>query len=175
MIRAGGFDEFGQSRTRQFWEAQYLRKAEGRMQNAEFDFGAAGSFTSSINLLPSSYGIITLSDRPFQATSDWEVRMSAGPNPTSLPALTGRFGLSFSLFNRLYSGNNYCSLFLLLLGCFDSERHRWPEGQRPKSRSLIRRSGVQRLHAPTSGISQLATSFFGIRAEPSTMQLSRSF
>jgi DNA polymerase III alpha subunit len=29
MIRAGGFDEFGQTRTRQFWEAQYLHRAFG--------------------------------------------------------------------------------------------------------------------------------------------------
>ncbi|MGA3265881.1 MAG: DNA polymerase III subunit alpha [Verrucomicrobiota bacterium] len=55
MIRAGGFDEFGQTRTRQFWEAQYLRKAEGRMQNAEFDFGEVANFTSSFNLLHSSF------------------------------------------------------------------------------------------------------------------------
>jgi DNA-directed DNA polymerase III PolC len=29
MIRAGGFDEFGATRTRQFWEAQYLHQAFG--------------------------------------------------------------------------------------------------------------------------------------------------
>jgi DNA polymerase III alpha subunit len=29
MIRAGGFDEFGQTRTRQFWEAQYLNHTFG--------------------------------------------------------------------------------------------------------------------------------------------------
>ncbi|MCW5550881.1 MAG: hypothetical protein KIS67_01820 [Verrucomicrobiae bacterium] len=29
MIRAGGFDEFGQTRTRQFWEAQYLCRTFG--------------------------------------------------------------------------------------------------------------------------------------------------
>ncbi|HTQ51483.1 MAG TPA: DNA polymerase III subunit alpha [Candidatus Acidoferrales bacterium] len=45
MIRAGGFDEFGQTRTRQFWEAQQLQKLEGRRQrsevsNLEFDFEA---------------------------------------------------------------------------------------------------------------------------------------
>jgi error-prone DNA polymerase len=34
IIRAGGFDEFGQTRTRQFWEAQYLHQTFG---------GAAGS------------------------------------------------------------------------------------------------------------------------------------
>ena len=55
MIRAGGFDEFGQVRTRQFWEAQQLRKAEGRMQNAEFDFGDTARFNASFNLLPSSF------------------------------------------------------------------------------------------------------------------------
>ncbi|HYA79246.1 MAG TPA: hypothetical protein VED19_01905 [Candidatus Nitrosopolaris sp.] len=45
LIRAGGFDEFGQMRTRQFWEAQRLAKADGRWQmadreNLEFDFEA---------------------------------------------------------------------------------------------------------------------------------------
>jgi error-prone DNA polymerase len=29
LIRAGGFDEFGELRTRQFWEAQYLNRAFG--------------------------------------------------------------------------------------------------------------------------------------------------
>jgi error-prone DNA polymerase len=47
LIRAGGFDEFGQSRTRQFWEAQRLgrgdrgwRMEDGRNRNLEFDFDA---------------------------------------------------------------------------------------------------------------------------------------
>lgn len=47
LIRAGGFDEFGQSRTQQFWEAQRLEKAAGNWQlaedwsrNLEFDFDA---------------------------------------------------------------------------------------------------------------------------------------
>jgi DNA polymerase III alpha subunit len=44
MIRAGGLDEFGQSRTRQFWEAQHLMKSQMRNpkskggQNLEFEF-----------------------------------------------------------------------------------------------------------------------------------------
>lgn len=45
MIRAGGFDEFGQTRTRQFWEAQRLvkarsgeRTAENSNETLEFDF-----------------------------------------------------------------------------------------------------------------------------------------
>jgi error-prone DNA polymerase len=45
MIRAGGFDQFGQTRTRQFWEAQPLAKADGRWKmedggkrNLEFEF-----------------------------------------------------------------------------------------------------------------------------------------
>jgi len=29
MIRVGGFDEFGATRTQQFWEAQYLHRAFG--------------------------------------------------------------------------------------------------------------------------------------------------
>jgi DNA polymerase III alpha subunit len=46
MIRGGAFDEFGDTRTRQFWQAQHLRKAEGRGQNAEFNFGADTDPTS---------------------------------------------------------------------------------------------------------------------------------
>jgi error-prone DNA polymerase len=40
LIRAGGFDEFGQTRTRQFWEAQHLQKAKDERQNLEFHFDA---------------------------------------------------------------------------------------------------------------------------------------
>jgi DNA-directed DNA polymerase III PolC len=40
LIRAGGFDEFGQTRTRQFWEAQQLQKTNDERQNLEFDFEA---------------------------------------------------------------------------------------------------------------------------------------
>lgn len=47
LIRAGGFDEFGHRRTRQFWEAQRWLKAQGRLPrsarpgvNLEFDFEA---------------------------------------------------------------------------------------------------------------------------------------
>ena len=45
MIRAGGFDEFGETRTRQFWETQHLskrgaRSAERGSGNLEFDFEA---------------------------------------------------------------------------------------------------------------------------------------
>jgi DNA polymerase III alpha subunit len=50
MIRAGGFDEFGESRTRQFWEAQQLakseignRKSETEARNLEFDFDAGAN------------------------------------------------------------------------------------------------------------------------------------
>ena len=38
MIRVGAFDEFGETRTRQFWQAQHLQKSECGSQNAEFNF-----------------------------------------------------------------------------------------------------------------------------------------
>ena len=38
MIRAGGFDEFGSTRTRQFWEAQHLQRTSSRTDNLEFNF-----------------------------------------------------------------------------------------------------------------------------------------
>jgi len=40
LIRAGGFDEFGEKRTRQFWEAQRLAKSEIETRNMEFNFEA---------------------------------------------------------------------------------------------------------------------------------------
>jgi len=40
LIRAGGFDEFGETRTRQFWEAQRLAKSEIETRNMEFNFEA---------------------------------------------------------------------------------------------------------------------------------------
>jgi DNA polymerase III alpha subunit/nucleotidyltransferase/DNA polymerase involved in DNA repair len=60
MIRAGAFDEFGESRTRQFWQAQHLvkcgmRNAEGGVEsrNAEFDFDGAGQ-PAICNLQPAT-------------------------------------------------------------------------------------------------------------------------
>ena len=35
MIRAGGFDELGQTRTRQFWEAQYLHRTFGSVRQPD--------------------------------------------------------------------------------------------------------------------------------------------
>jgi DNA polymerase III alpha subunit len=60
IIRAGGLDEFGQPRTRQFWEAQQLAKrgaqsAERGVGNLELDFGEAARLNSTFNLLPSSF------------------------------------------------------------------------------------------------------------------------
>ncbi len=48
MIRAGGFDEFGQTRTRQFWDSQQfmkrgMRNAECGAENLEFDFEAGAN------------------------------------------------------------------------------------------------------------------------------------
>jgi DNA-directed DNA polymerase III PolC len=47
MIRAGGFDEFGQTRTRQLWEAQRLKMKSGICENYEFDFDASTNTVSS--------------------------------------------------------------------------------------------------------------------------------
>jgi error-prone DNA polymerase len=54
MIRVGAFDEFGGTRTRQFWQAQHLRRAEGKRQKEELDFGPAADPTASLFLLNSS-------------------------------------------------------------------------------------------------------------------------
>ena len=72
-------------------------------------------------------------------------------------------------------------LLLPLLRCFRSggsrpvlpsptRRDGFPDatGSSPVAGGPIRRSRVQRLPAPTPGLSQLATAFLGARAEPST-------
>jgi len=41
MIRAGGFDEFGEARTRQFWTAQQLQRTTGKSGNLKFNFDGA--------------------------------------------------------------------------------------------------------------------------------------
>jgi error-prone DNA polymerase len=56
MIRAGAFDEFGETRTRQFWQAQHLLKnAECGMRNAKFHFSEPTGLPSSFSLLPSAF------------------------------------------------------------------------------------------------------------------------
>ncbi len=62
MIRAGGFDEFGETRTRQFWEGQWLIKSQGQRlkaevegENMELDFGEAGNCFSAFSLQPSAF------------------------------------------------------------------------------------------------------------------------
>ena len=58
MIRAGGLDEFGQSRTHQFWEAQHLMKSQLRNakskggQNLEFEFDKPSDVVESFFLDP---------------------------------------------------------------------------------------------------------------------------
>jgi error-prone DNA polymerase len=47
MIRAGAFDEFGESRTRQFWQAQRLQQSARFSQHEELDFGPSADPVSS--------------------------------------------------------------------------------------------------------------------------------
>ena len=61
MIRVGAFDEFGETRTRQFWQAQHLLKSEIRnpkseagSRNGEFNFGEAADRPSTFTLHPST-------------------------------------------------------------------------------------------------------------------------
>ena len=108
-------------------------------------------------------------------------RGAVGPyNPTSPVGFPTGFGLGSPPFGRPYSGDPCWFLFLPLLRCF-----RWGgshsvlpyagfpsvAGYSPATGGPIRRSRDQRLHAPTPGLSQLATSFVGARAEPSTGRL----
>jgi len=56
MIRAGAFDEFGETRTRQFWQAQYLVKnAERGMRNAELNFGETAGLPPAFRVLPADF------------------------------------------------------------------------------------------------------------------------
>ena len=87
------------------------------------------------------------------------------PHPHLLVA--SGFGLGCAVFARRYSRHPVWFLFLRVLRCFNSPRSRSLPGA-PEGRIPIRGSRVQRLPAPTPGLSQLATPFLGSRAEPST-------
>ena len=103
--------------------------------------------------------------RPFKMRSKRE----ALSNTTSLLSYLRSFGLLCSPFGRPYSGNPNWFLFLPVLRCFNSRRTR--TGNKP---CTIRESRDQRMHAPTPGLSQLATPFFGARAEPSPRRVKMS-
>ena len=132
-----------------------------------------------------AYGAITLYGGAFQPTSASPSGARLGPNnPTSPTGFPAGFGLGSPPFGRPYSGDPCWFLFLPLLRCFRSGGSHsvlpWatPKGfpsvmaSSAMTGSPIRRSRVRRLRAPTPGISPLAASFLGARAEPSTGRLS---
>lgn len=98
---------------------------------------------------PSShhYGTITLYGASFQRTLCYDGRVY--PGPTSPPGLPDGFGLPCSAFNRLYSRNRDCFLFLCLLRCFNSAGYLSLMRMTLLSGGPIRLSPVQRLLAPT--------------------------
>jgi hypothetical protein len=122
----------------------------------------------AINLLLFSYGAITLYGRPFQATSDQGVRLSTGPKP-HIPS-----GFHQKVRFVLFPFQSPLLRESLLLSSpaptrmFRFRASPMAKSHRQTSGSPIRKSQVQRLLAPTLGLSQLATSFIGFRAEPST-------
>jgi hypothetical protein len=121
------------------------------------------------------YGAITLYGGAFQNTSTSPRR--GRPTPYTTSASTLRRGVRFGLFpfrspllrkSLLVSPPPPTEMFQF--GGFPllSEHRPKPVG------SPIRASSDQRLHAPTRGLSQLATPFFGTQAKPSTRQRSIS-
>ncbi len=106
---------------------------------------------------------------------------SITPHPCRLFAY--RFGLGSPPFGRPYSGDPILvssppptKMFPFggfPLGTHPSIARAFPSvtGYSPVTGSPIRRSPVRRLHASTRGISPLAASFLGARAEPSTRRL----
>ena len=104
------------------------------------------------------------------------IRRYQGPNTTSLLPFGKRFGLPYAVFGRPYSRHRCCFLFLRVLRCFNSPRSQsqWDRYGFTVAGSPIRESPDQRLLAPTRGISQLGTPFFGARAKPSTRRCSSS-
>ena len=103
----------------------------------------------------------------------WKYR---APNTTSLLPFDKRFGLPYADFGRPYSRHRYCFLFLRVLRCFNSPRSRLQSNHYgfTVAGCPIRESPVQRLLAPTRGLSQLGTPFIGARAKPFTRWRSSS-
>ena len=95
------------------------------------------------------------------------------PHPRQL--IVDGFGLGYPPFGRPYSGDLNLISFppptkMFPFGGFPPP-YGGATGSSPVAGGPIRGSRVQRLPAPTPGLSQLATPFVGARAEPSTRRL----
>ncbi len=116
--------------------------------------------------------------RGFPAHFGYRPPAVARAHTPHLPAVFPRgFGLGSPPFGRPYSGGPCWLPFLRVLRCFRSPRSRPLRGAGAYSApagSPIRGSRVLSLPAAPPGLSQLATPFFGARAEPSTGRLCRA-
>ena len=113
---------------------------------------------------------ITLYGLTFQTNSTSSIRTVIGRacNTTSPSCYQKGFSLNFTGFTRRYLRHLVWFLFLPLLRCFSSGRSRSWLINTDVFGCPIRKSSVQRLHAPRRGLSQLGTSFIGSWAQPFT-------
>ena len=119
----------------------------------------------------------------YRGSAPWGSKPQPGTQQPLIPPRLSREGLVWALPLSVAptQGIPWWFLLLPLLRCFRSggsrpvlpsptRRDGFPDatGSSPVAGGPIRRSRVQRLPAPTPGLSQLATAFLGARAEPST-------
>ena len=118
-----------------------------------------GTQGTTLHTITYVYGAVTHFGQTFQNVPLYMICIIAALQPR---ACLNIHGLGCSLFDRLYSGNHYCFLFLRVLRCFSSP------GLPPDKSGCrcftpagcpIRISTDRRLFAPPRSFSQLITSF----------------
>ena len=147
-----------------------------RIPAPKLGYGTLGYRPNSTRLTPTG-----LSPSTADRSRSLQLRRGGGGrahNTTSPMGFPIGFGLDSPPFARRYSGDPCWFLFLPLLRCFRSGGSRSLTGAprallEPMAGGPIQASPDLRLHAPTRGLSQLATPFFGAQAEPSTRRRRR--
>jgi len=142
---------------------------------------ARASTVSPTGLSPSTAGLSRPLRLPWIGSPELEAPAGDPSTPHLSTVIPWRIGLGSPPFGRPYSGDPVVVSLppptkMFPFGGFPSgtpillTEHGFPDatGYSPVAGSPIQRSRVQRLPAPTPGLSQLTTAFLGARAEPST-------
>ena len=113
------------------------------------EFPIRPTLCSGITLVTSTTGLSPSTAPCSKGLHFWTVGWTRAPHLHAV--VPHGFGLPCSVFDRLYSRNNICFLFLCLLRCFNSAGYLSPKRMALRPGGPIRSSPVHRLLAPTRG------------------------
>ena len=121
------------------------------------------------------HGAITLFGPPFQGSCSTRVGLKDCLTTPHLPTLSGGIRFRLCCFHSPLLTASLLISFPAPTQMFQLRAFPIPTDHHTSVvRVLIRKSRAQRLHAPPPGLSQLGTSFLGLRAKPSTRRHSNA-